>query len=82
MRGKSPVEFVESMVSNDEIPMWAYPGVSTRSFALQFETRSLSLQCFTPVHQFTRLQRQRENFINMSDFSVSAKGLLADDRSS
>ncbi|KAG6608962.1 uncharacterized protein IUM83_12859 [Phytophthora cinnamomi] len=44
-----------------------------RVYDLQFGSRGLSFLHFTPVDQLLRLKRQRENFVNMGDFSVSAK---------
>ncbi|KAF1773924.1 hypothetical protein GQ600_16634 [Phytophthora cactorum] len=66
-RGKSPTTCVESMVSNTQITLWAYPSVAMRAYDLQFGSRGLSFLHFAPVDQLVRLQRQRENFINMSD---------------
>ncbi|ETK77599.1 hypothetical protein F441_16454 [Phytophthora nicotianae CJ01A1] len=79
-RGKSPSEFVESLVSNCDL--WAYPGVATRAYDLEFGSRGLSFLHFTPVDQMLRVRRQHDSFINMSDFSVSAKFLAAPDPSS
>lgn len=79
-RGKSPTEFVESVVSSSE--MWAYPGVATRVYDLEFGSRGLSFLHFSPVDQMLRLRKQRDNFINMSDFSVSAKFMPASDPTS
>ncbi|KAG1696551.1 hypothetical protein DVH05_018244 [Phytophthora capsici] len=79
-RGKSPSEFVESLVSSSDL--WAYPGVATRAYDLEFGSRGLSFLHFTPVNQMQRLRRQRESFINMSDFSVSAKFSAAPEPSS
>lgn len=78
--GKSPAEFVESLVSSSDL--WAYPGVATRAYDFQFGSRGLSFLHFTPVDHLLRLRRQRESFINMSDYSVSAKFTPAPDPSS
>ncbi|KAE9300026.1 hypothetical protein PF008_g23105 [Phytophthora fragariae] len=69
-------------VANAELLIWAYPGVAMRAYDLQFGSRGLSFLHFTPVDHLVRLKRQRENFVNMSDFSISAKFLPAADPSS
>ncbi|ETO66129.1 hypothetical protein F444_16625, partial [Phytophthora nicotianae P1976] len=79
-RGMPPSEFVESLVSSCDL--WAYPGVATRAYDLEFGSRGLSFLHFTPVDQMLRVRRQHDSFINMSDFSVSAKFLAAPDPSS
>ncbi|EGZ30160.1 hypothetical protein PHYSODRAFT_323592 [Phytophthora sojae] len=81
-KGKSPASCMDSMVSNAELLLWAYPGVAMRAYDLQFGSRGLSFLHFTPVDHLVRLKRQRESFVNMSDFSVSAKFLPASDPSS
>ncbi|POM62852.1 LOW QUALITY PROTEIN: hypothetical protein PHPALM_27942 [Phytophthora palmivora] len=39
LRGISPTEFVESMVSNS--PLWAYPVVAIRAYGIEFGSRNL-----------------------------------------
>ncbi|ETP35302.1 hypothetical protein F442_16472 [Phytophthora nicotianae P10297] len=55
---------------------------ATRAYDLEFGSRGLSFLHFTPVDQMLRVRRQHDSFINMSDFSVSAKFLAAPDPSS
>ncbi|KAE9320653.1 hypothetical protein PR003_g17660 [Phytophthora rubi] len=81
-KGMSPVCCMDSMVANAEFLFWAYPGVAMRAYDLPFGSRGLSFLHFSPVNHLVRLKRQRENFVNMSDFSVSAKFLPAADPSS
>ncbi|KAE9300347.1 hypothetical protein PR003_g22771 [Phytophthora rubi] len=81
-KGKSPACCMDSIVANAELLIWAYPGVAMRAYDLQFGSRGLSFLHFTPVDHLVRLKRQRENFVNMSDFSISAKFLPAADPSS
>ncbi|KAE9285902.1 hypothetical protein PF008_g26796 [Phytophthora fragariae] len=80
--GMSPVCCMDSMVANAEFLFWAYPGVAMRVYDLPFGSRGLSFLHFSPVNHLVRLKRQRENFVNMSDFSISAKFLPAADPSS
>ncbi|KAE9243339.1 hypothetical protein PF002_g8317 [Phytophthora fragariae] len=53
-RGKPPSEFVESLVSSSEL--WAYPGVATRTYDIEFGSRGLSFLHFAPVDSMLRLR--------------------------
>ncbi|GMF44462.1 unnamed protein product [Phytophthora fragariaefolia] len=79
-RGKSASEFVESLVSSSEL--WAYPGVATRAYDIEFGSRGLSFLRFAPADPLLRLRCQRESIINVSDFYVLAKFMPAPDPAS